>query len=109
MVGDEIRLKQVLINLIKNAMKFTTHANSQIVLFVAYDFPNEMLRVCVSDNGKGIKQSEQSQIFKKFGKLLRTAKINSEGIGLGLTISKSLVEANGGELRMASEGADLGA
>ena len=42
------------------------------------------------------------EIFKKFGKLKRTSKMNSEGIGLGLLISKGLVEAYGGELRVAS-------
>ena len=42
------------------------------------------------------------EIFKKLGKLKRTAKMNSEGIGLGLLISKGLVEAYGGELRVAS-------
>ena len=42
------------------------------------------------------------EIFKKFGKLKRTAKMNSEGIGLGLLISKGLVETYGGELRVAS-------
>ena len=68
-----------------------------------------MLHVCVSDNGKGIEKSEQREIFQKFGKLLRTAAMNSEGIGLGLTISKSLAEANGGDLRVASRGVDLGA
>ena len=68
-----------------------------------------MLRVCVSDNGKGIEASELGQIFKKFGKLLRTASMNSEGIGLGLMISKKLVEANEGELKVASRGADKGA
>ena len=67
-----------------------------------------MLRVCISDNGKGIQSSEKTEIFEKFGKLMRTAAMNSEGIGLGLTISKSLVEANGGELRVASKGIDKG-
>ena len=78
------------------------------MIYATFDAENGMLRVCVSDNGKGIIKSEQSQIFNKFGKLMRTAAINSDGIGLGLTISKSLVEANGGELRVASRGVDKG-
>ena len=92
----------------KNALKFTK-VNGHIVIYAAYDSVAQMLRVCVSDNGKGIEKSEQSKIFKKFGKLLRTAEMNSEGIGLGLTISKSLVEANGGELRVDSQGIGQGA
>ena len=107
--GDELRLKQILINLTKNAMKFTRHENSKIVIFVAFDHQDEMLRVCVSDNGKGIEKCEQKLIFEKFGKLLRTAEMNSEGIGLGLNISKKLVKANGGELKVASRGVNKGA
>ena len=111
LLGDQLRLKQVLVNLTKNALKFIHTSGKQafIVLFASYDEENEMLRVCVSDNGKGIEESEQSQIFEKFGKLLRTASINSEGIGLGLTISRRLVEANGGELKVSSEGINQGA
>ena len=72
------------------------------MIFVSFDESEGLLRICISDTGKGIKPEEQLEIFKKFGKLKRTAKINSEGIGLGLLISKSLVEANGGELHVAS-------
>ena len=68
-----------------------------------------MLHVCVSDTGKGIMSEELDQIFKKFGKLKRTAAMNNDGIGLGLLISKGLVEANGGELKVASDGENQGA
>ena len=68
-----------------------------------------MLRVCVSDSGKGIEREEFSKIFNKFGKLKRTAEMNSEGIGLGLMISKQLVEANEGEMHVESQGIDKGA
>ena len=86
----------------KNSLKFTAGTNGKIIICVAYDQEAQMLLVCVSDNGKGVKESEQSTIFEKFGKLMRTSDMNSEGIGLGLTISRSLVEFNGGELRVAS-------
>ena len=93
----------------KNSLKFTAATSGKIVIRAAYDSEAQMLQVCVSDNGTGVKESEQSTIFKKFGKLMRTSDMNSEGIGLGLTISKSLVEFNGGELRVASLGIDQGA
>ena len=94
-----------MINLIKNALKFSL-TDGLITIYVAYDLEAELLRVCVSDNGKGIKKKDQNLIFKKFGKLKRTAAMNSEGIGLGLLISKGLVEANGGELHVHSCGVD---
>ena len=68
-----------------------------------------MLKIEVKDTGVGIEQRDIPNLFKKFGKLLRTASMNSEGIGLGLMISKKLVEANEGELKVASRGADKGA
>ena len=62
----------------------------------------------MADSGKGIAEEEIPQLCKKFGKLMRTAEMNSEGIGLGLMISKSLIEGNGGKLRIVSEGVDEG-
>ena len=78
------------------------------MIFASFDESKELLRICVSDTGKGIKPEERLEIFKKFGKLKRTANMNSDGIGLGLLISKGLVEANGGELHVASNGVDQG-
>ena len=64
------------------------------------------MQIC--DSGKGIAPDEIPQLCHKFGKLFRTAEINSDGIGLGLMISKALVDRNGGELQIHSDGIDLG-
>ena len=56
------------------------------------------------DTGHGICQEEVSELFKKFGKLKRTAAINSAGIGLGLTIVKQIIESAGGRVSVFSEG-----
>jgi len=56
----------------------------------------------------GILVHEIPELCQKFGKLLRTSEMNTEGIGLGLTISKALIEANGGKLKIASEGKEKG-
>ena len=64
-------LKQMLINLVKNALKFCHRGVIRIL--VGYDEPEELLRVQVVDSGKGIKKEEMDTLFKMFGKLLRTA------------------------------------
>ena len=104
--GDGQRFKQVLINLVKNALKFTRRG--YVMILISFDAPNELIYVQVSDSGKGIAVEEIPKLCQKFGKLLRTAEMNSEGVGLGLMISKALVEENGGQLEIKSEGPDQG-
>ena len=100
--GDELRLKQVLINLVKNALKFTY--GGHIKLYIAYNEIEEVLSVNVVDNGQGITVEEIPNLFQKFGKLKRTAEDNHEGIGLGLLICQSIVQANGGSICVYSKG-----
>ena len=107
MYGDELRLKQVLINLVKNALKFTIRGMIKIVM--AYDETDRKLFMHVADNGKGISKSEIPKLFTQFGKLKRTAKMNHEGIGLGLLICDKLVRANGGAISVYSDGPEKGA
>ena len=102
LVGDENRLRQIMMNLIKNAIKFTV--NGEIIILISYDAAREQLVVQVGDSGKGIRADEIPKLCSKFGTLFRTAEQNSEGIGLGLMVSKALIEGNSGELRIESEG-----
>ena len=90
----------------KNALKFTK--KGQIRLLAAYDNKAEMLSVHVIDNGVGIAHKEFDKLFKKFGKLKRTALTNSEGIGLGLMICQKLVLLNGGTIKVQSKGKNKG-
>ena len=86
LIGDERRFKQVLINLVKNAIKFTN--TGSISIKASYDRTLRQLIVHIKDTGTGIDQKDFSKLFCKFGKLQRTANLNNEGIGLGLTIVK---------------------
>ena len=72
--------------MIKNALKFTK--NGRIEVVADYDRSASMLKVKVIDTGVGIDVDEIPILFSRFGKLHRTAVMNSEGIGLGLTIVK---------------------
>ena len=77
----------MLVNLVKNAIKFTSHGYINIKAnYIGR--PDNRLSVEVIDTGKGIDPSESPKLFSKFGQLKRTAQVNSMGNGLGLFISK---------------------
>lgn len=90
-------------NLVKNALKFTKKGS--IVIQVSYrDEPEHLLIVHVKDSGSGIAKEDFPKLFTRFGKLHRTAKQNSEGVGLGLNMVKQIVEQSGGEVAVESDG-----
>ena len=89
LIGDEVRLKQILINLVKNAFKFCRGGVIRVIM--SFDEVQEVLKVHVVDTGKGILAEDINRLFKQFGKLHRTAEMNHEGIGLGLMICQNLV------------------
>ena len=84
--GDERRMKQVLINLVRNALKFTD--TGSIKVKASYNLIEQQLVLHVEDTGAGILKEELPKLFTRFGKLQRTAEMNSDGVGLGLTIVK---------------------
>jgi len=100
--GDARRLKQVLLNLVKNAKKFTP--KGKIEILTSYDIQQESLIVHVKDTGAGIAAEDLPKLFTRFGKLQRTAQMNSDGIGLGLTIVQGIIESGGGQIKVQSKG-----
>ena len=82
-------MKQILINLVKNALKFTR--NGRIKIISAFEIESNMLKFHVVDNGLGIRREDFDKLFSMYGKLRRTDEINSEGIGMGLMICEKLV------------------
>eukprot|EP00347_Sterkiella_histriomuscorum_P016734 403352055 len=98
---DEQRTKQVLLNLLQNSLKFTFQG--YIKVSVNFNEENQTLLVGVQDTGIGIKQEERSQLFTLFGKLESTAQINTSGIGLGLSICKTIVEMFEGRIWLDQE------
>ena len=105
--GDERRFKQVLINLIKNAFKFTP-SGGMIKVKMSYNNDFESLIVHVQDTGVGITKEDMQKLFSRFGKLHRTAELNHEGIGMGLSIVKQIVEASQGSYSVHSAGLGKG-
>ena len=87
LIGDTRRFKQILMNLIKNAIKFTEEGSIDIC--VKYTgLQRGKLKIDVKDTGHGIESLDMPLLFTRFGKLQRTAEMNTNGIGLGLTIVK---------------------
>jgi len=99
--GDECKLKQVLINLIGNAVKFTP-ANEQVLVSVRQE-PDGRLCFIVSDNGIGMAPEDIATAFAPFGQVQRDPSSSGEGSGLGLPLAKALIELHGGSLELTSE------
>jgi two-component system, sensor histidine kinase and response regulator len=97
--GDTKRIKQILINLLTNAIKFTEESG-QIVIRTWREFDYLVLQV--EDNGIGIAQDQIPRIFQKFQQLDSTLDRAYEGIGLGLALTKQLVELHGGWIEVES-------
>ena len=98
--ADELKLRQVLLNLLTNAVKFTPDGGS--VAVTARRVGDEV-EVSVADTGIGIAEAERERIFEAFQRGGRTARTGAEGTGLGLTLTRRIVELHGGRIWMVSE------
>jgi signal transduction histidine kinase/CheY-like chemotaxis protein len=97
-LADENRVIQILYNLIGNAAKFTTRGYIKVTARVT----GAQLEVCVSDTGEGIPADKLEEIFKSFEQLDTSMTRKHSGAGLGLSITKQLVELQGGSIRVES-------
>ncbi len=98
--GDRTRLRQVALNLVNNAVKFT--ARGRVTLQVSAD--TQTVTVEIGDTGLGIPGAEQEVIFDEFRQSERTAARGYGGLGLGLAVCKRLVEMHGGSIGVRSSG-----
>ena len=104
MISDEFRIRQILVNLINNAIKYTEKGTVTLQVGGSYtgDYDYELC-LRVKDTGKGIRKEEQANLFDAFSRAdLKTNK-NIEGTGLGLAIVKSIVDSMKGTLGVESE------
>jgi PAS domain S-box-containing protein len=102
--GDPVRLRQVIINLVGNAIKFTERGEVLLEVTVAQlEESNVVLSVSVEDTGIGIEASKRDKVFESFHQLDNSITRSRGGSGLGLTISKQLVELMGGKIGLESE------
>jgi signal transduction histidine kinase len=103
-VGDQQRLRQVLLNLLFNAVKFTPQGCIQVKAAMQQEFANHFrLYFAVEDTGIGIREENMQRLFGLFSKIRDNTVDNSLGVGLGLAICKQLVELMRGQIRAESE------
>ncbi|MBL1275764.1 MAG: response regulator, partial [Ectothiorhodospiraceae bacterium] len=100
-VTDPTRLKQILINLCGNAIKFT--ANGHVTLSIAYLSETNQLEISVTDTGIGMTEDEQKRLFKPFSQADESTTRIFGGTGLGLCISRQLAQKLGGDVTIQSE------
>ena len=99
--GDRLRIKQILNNLISNAIKYTEKGH--IDFSASWDKASGSLVIKVADTGRGIKPEDMDKLFAKFERL-QVEKVSSvQGTGLGLSITKDLIELMGGTITVDSE------
>ena len=104
LIGDSIRLKQVLLNLVDNGIKYTKHGEVTISIDLAeQDESTIKLTFIVSDSGIGIPEDKLDRLFKRFSRVDDTNTREVGGTGLGLAISKKLVELMGGTIYIDSK------
>lgn len=98
---DESLVRQVLLNLISNAVKYTPEAG-RIQLRIAPE-PEDGLRVAVTDTGIGISAADQEKMFSRFFRSKAAVDLRTEGTGLGLSVAKLMVERWGGKIGFDSQ------
>jgi len=100
-MADELRLKQVLLNLLSNAIKFSPQ-ESEVVIEVEAS-PAAGMTIKIRDQGIGISPEDIPVVLKPFGQVRSTVQQNVQGTGLGLSLSKNLVELHGGTITIESQ------
>ena len=100
--GDDIRIKQVLLNVINNAVKYTEKGSVTFKVSGHYDQDNYVLRFLVKDTGIGIKQEDMPKLFGDFERIEESKNRKVEGTGLGMSITTSILGLMGSKLQVNS-------
>ncbi|HEU5073047.1 MAG TPA: ATP-binding protein, partial [Polyangiaceae bacterium] len=103
--ADPYRMAQILSNLLNNAAKYTPSGGH---IWLSVTVEGEQLRLSVKDTGLGIEPGQQEHIFQMFTQLNRTHQRGTAGVGIGLTLVRSLVQLHGGSIEVHSDGQGMG-
>jgi len=99
--ADPALMEEVLTNLIDNAIKYSPHGGK---ITVTGESSGEKVRVTVADEGIGVSKEDMERLFERFQRTDRSEVKNVKGVGLGLYICRSIIEAHGGSIEVASKG-----
>lgn len=100
--ADPGRLRQVLLNLVGNAVKFTERGGVTVMVTTSGQSPAPTIRFAVADTGPGLRREDMARIFEEFEQVDDTSTRNHGGAGLGLAISRKIVETMGGSIDVRS-------
>lgn len=104
LVGDSLRIRQILINLMNNAVKFTEEGYIQLTISITSQEDDRLfLKFSVKDSGQGIRPEDLNRLFQAFSQVDTKKNHSKEGTGLGLSISRDFIALMGGQLEVASE------
>ena len=104
MIGDDLRIKQILMNILNNAVKFTDEGYIKVTVRLKSLQDNQaVLLFSVEDTGRGITDDEKDMMFQAFSQMDITKRNSAKGVGLGLAIARNLTELMGGKLTAESE------
>jgi len=103
LIGDKARVKQIVNNILSNAIKYTDEGSIDLTVKCINQDDNCTLMISVKDTGKGIKSENISKLFTKFERLDIEKNTTTEGTGLGLAITKRLVDMMGGKINVESK------
>ncbi|MCR5179256.1 MAG: response regulator [Lachnospiraceae bacterium] len=104
MISDEFRIRQILINIMSNAVKYTDTGTVSLILDGGYTGDDVYrLRMSVRDTGRGIKEEDQKHLFEAFARADEKKNRSIEGTGLGLAIVKRILDSMGGEISVVSK------
>ncbi|MCH5348186.1 MAG: response regulator [Oscillospiraceae bacterium] len=102
--GDDVRIKQIAVNLLTNAVKYTPEGSIEMrMTSVKSDDGEFILKIAVQDTGMGIKEEDMDKLFKSFQRLDEEKNRNIEGAGLGMSITMSLLKLMNGDMKVESE------
>jgi two-component system OmpR family sensor kinase len=99
-IGDRLRLRQLLLNLVDNGIKYTPEGGEMVISLASND---SQVKLRVLDNGIGISPEDQLHIFDRFFRVDKARSREAGGSGLGLSICKWIIDAHGGEISVESE------
>ena len=106
MIGDELRIKQILNNLLSNAFKYTTEGEVRLEVFPepgGEEVSGVFLVFRVSDTGQGMSQEQVAKLFEEYSRFNLEANRTTEGTGLGMSIAQNLIRLMNGEIHVESE------